>query len=94
MNEQIELWKPRSLSPRDKAEIGSSQTRVSLTPQIIFSFTKPRKITEAPWNTSSYGKENKMTKDIKPIAFKHSSFITASKHKLRHQGGVTDCVQC
>ena len=88
MNEQIELWKPRSLSPRDKAEIGSSQTRVSLTPQIIFSFTKPRKITEAPWNTSSYGKENKM------IAFEHSSFITASKHKLRQQGGVTDCVQC
>ena len=85
MNEQTELWKPRSLSPRDKAEIESSQiqTRVSLAPQIIFSFTKPRKITEAPWNTSSYGKENKMTKDIKPIGFQHSNFITASKHELR-----------
>ena len=26
---------------------------------------------------------DKMTKDIKPIAFKYSNFITASKHKLR-----------
>lgn len=85
MNEQIELWKARSLSPGDKAETGSSQiqTRVSLTPQIIFSFTKPRKITETPWNTSSYGKENKMAKDIKPIAFKLSNFITASKYEMK-----------
>ena len=85
MDEQIELWKLRSLAPRDKAEIWSSQiqTRVSLTPQ-SFSFTKPRKITGAPWNTSSYGKENKMTKGgINPTPSTTQILSMLLKHQLR-----------